>query len=363
MAFWDVGVDVALTRELAETAGDAAHAERGAEGAEEYGEGDAKEGVVAEDGEDGGHDAGAGAGLGARSGKSRRNEPGFVLRENSLSSAAYDVLYITHHSSFDEARDSETIVESTKVAGGASGKSGGLVATWARPRTLAELSCAEHKRLADLHAGAERRGFRRVSCGQWDGSVRQKAARDGNASGVEIAAQPDAARITLPAGTVIVAAGPWVVNLLPALPLAFSLGHSIVIRPSAPVPAHCVFTSIPGYAASPKIFPRSNGKVYLVRGADTSGILALSTAEVPVSKAKCDALKEIASNFISPALASGEVIARQACYRPELRHGAGPIVGELPGNSGKGLLVAVRHSCWGICNAPGTAKALRHQAP
>ena len=59
-----------------------------------------------------------------------------------------------------------TLLEASKIAGGASGKAGGLLALWAYPSNLVPLSFRLHAELAAEHGGEERWGFRRVHCGQ-----------------------------------------------------------------------------------------------------------------------------------------------------------------------------------------------------
>jgi len=82
--------------------------------------------------------------------------------------AAY---YLSHHPSFREGVDKITILEAstTGVAQGASGKAGGLIAKWAYPTELVDVSFPEHVRLAELHNGTERWGWRYVDCGMWEG--------------------------------------------------------------------------------------------------------------------------------------------------------------------------------------------------
>ena len=50
-----------------------------------------------------------------------------------------------------------------------SGVAGGLIATWAHPHELVNVSFPEHIRLAELHNSAERWGWRYVKCGNWKG--------------------------------------------------------------------------------------------------------------------------------------------------------------------------------------------------
>ncbi|KAF2878420.1 FAD dependent oxidoreductase-like protein [Massariosphaeria phaeospora] len=76
--------------------------------------------------------------------------------------------FMSHHEQFDRERDRITLLEATKIAGGASGKAGGLLALWAYPSCLVPLSYRLHKELSDIHNGPERWGYRAVHCGQLD---------------------------------------------------------------------------------------------------------------------------------------------------------------------------------------------------
>jgi len=77
------------------------------------------------------------------------------------STSAY---YLSRHPSFDRTRDSITLLEATQIAGGASGKAGGLLALWAFPSCIVPLSYRLHKELADEHGGEQRWGYRGVGC-------------------------------------------------------------------------------------------------------------------------------------------------------------------------------------------------------
>ncbi|KAJ9641939.1 hypothetical protein H2201_004475 [Coniosporium apollinis] len=99
------------------------------------------------------------------------------------STSAY---FLSHHPSFDRNRDSITLLESTKIAGGASGKAGGLLALWAYPSSIVPLSYKLHKELADKHGGTKRWGYRGVNCGQIEmkgRSVDPKAMDGKNSNG------------------------------------------------------------------------------------------------------------------------------------------------------------------------------------
>ena len=83
--------------------------------------------------------------------------------------------YIEGPRSADATRSSSglniTLLEASShgPAQGASGKAGGLVARWAYPKEIVNLSFDEHVRLAEKHGGAERWGWRYVNCGSWEG--------------------------------------------------------------------------------------------------------------------------------------------------------------------------------------------------
>jgi len=358
--------------------------------------------------------------------------------------------YITHHPSFSSDNPTVTILEASSVAGGASGKAGGLVAKWAYPKELVDITFVEHERLAKEHGGKERWGFRYTGCGQWtgrgedvqgEGEMTAKTSlekKEGLVSGKNtarrnvglpddldwmkeeltdayesMAADGDTAQVhpyqftmsmcelaqengaklvigkataieyagsgasrsvsgveyvneagskeVIPASTVIVAAGPWTSTILPSVPISGTRAHSITVRPTRPVSAYALFTEIalPKSSfrtsfGSPEIYARPNNEVYACSPGDGEPLPA-STKEVKVDQQVCDGLfKQISA--ISPELRGGEVTVNQACYLPNVNSGPRgcPIVGEV--DSAKGLIIAAGHTCWGICNAPGTAK-------
>ena len=57
----------------------------------------------------------------------------------------------------------------------------------------------------------------------------------------------------------------------------------------------------------------------------------------------------------SSELASSEIIAQQACYRPISSDGA-PIIGQVP--HVRGAYIATGHSVWGMLNGPATGEAV-----
>lgn len=79
--------------------------------------------------------------------------------------------YLTRHPTYSPSTTSITVLETSAhgVAQGASGKAGGLVAKWAFPSKIVDISFPEHVKLANEHNGKERWGWRFVSCGSWEG--------------------------------------------------------------------------------------------------------------------------------------------------------------------------------------------------
>ncbi|KAI9762852.1 MAG: hypothetical protein M4579_000205 [Chaenotheca gracillima] len=74
--------------------------------------------------------------------------------------------YLTRHPSFNPSLHSVTLLEATKIAGGSSGKAGGLLALWAYPSNIVPLSYRLHAELAKEHNGEDAWGYRRIHCGQ-----------------------------------------------------------------------------------------------------------------------------------------------------------------------------------------------------
>ncbi|KAI5803108.1 FAD dependent oxidoreductase [Geopyxis carbonaria] len=87
--------------------------------------------------------------------------------------------YLTRHPSYDPEKHKITVLEATRIAGGASGKAGGLLAVWAYPNNLVPLSFRLHQDLASEHGGDELWGYRRVSCGNLSATGRKRAELEG----------------------------------------------------------------------------------------------------------------------------------------------------------------------------------------
>jgi len=311
-----------------------------------------------------------------------------------------------------------TVIERWRVAGAASGKSGGFLARdWCRGTPVAALA----ERSFDLHAVwaqelGDRYGYRRVDTFAVTISDRRKFGR---AQGANMAGwlaadashrsrigtpdttaqiDPEAftrtlieaatlrgTRLTIgtvaglcmsrdgkrvegvtledgrdfPADAVIIAMGPW--SVLAArwvpLPAVHGLkGHSIVFRPEATLPSEAVFAE----------FEDADGETYapeIVPRADgTLYVCGLSgTAPLPLDPSQvnpepggCEKLRAISMRLV-PILGSAKVLASQACHRPITVDGI-PLIGPVPKVAG--VYIATGHSVWGMLNAPGTAEAL-----
>jgi glycine/D-amino acid oxidase-like deaminating enzyme len=161
------------------------------------------------------------------------------------------------------------------------------------------------------------------------------------------------------ADAVLLAMGPW--SLLAAqwvpLPPIYGLkGHSVIFKPDSPLPAEAIFAE----------FEDADGEVLTpeivpradgtlyVCGLSGSAALPIDPAKVRPEDGSCEKLREISVRLV-PQLRGARVIAEQACYRPISPDGL-PVIGAVP--QLEGAYVATGHSVWGMLNAPGTAEAL-----
>jgi glycine/D-amino acid oxidase-like deaminating enzyme len=311
-----------------------------------------------------------------------------------------------------------TVIERWRVAGAASGKSGGFLARdWCRGTAIAALA----ERSFDLHTAwaqelGDRYGYRRVDTFAVTLSDRRQS---GPAQGANIASwlavdasdrcrignrdttaqiDPEAFTRTLieaatsrgatltigtvaglktsrdgkrvegvvledgrnfPADAVIIAMGPWSVlaaRWLP-MPAVHGLkGHSIVFRPEARLPSEAVFAE----------FEDGDGDTYApeivpradgtlyVCGLSGNAPLPLDPSQVNPEPGGCEKLRAISTRLV-PILAAAKMLANQACHRPITADGI-PLIG--PASQVAGAFIATGHSVWGMLNAPGTAEAL-----
>ncbi|TFK84370.1 FAD dependent oxidoreductase [Polyporus arcularius HHB13444] len=373
-------------------------------------------------------------------------------------------LYLASHPRFAGASATVTLIEASKqgIAQGASGKAGGLVAKWAYPKELVNVSFQEHVRLANEYNGTDRWGWRFVNCGSWEGrgepfaqsgtgvgaggkrkSLEKTLGLDPDATSksrkstglpddlnwvkpeltesyspmaaagataqvhpylftksmMELAQEKGVNYIsgkvtsinvdqsggphvtgvtytpnesgadepqTLPATHVILAAGAWSPKIVSSLPIVGTRAHSITIVPQSgtTIAPYVLFTEIalPSGVApkgprhvSPEIYARPTNEVYCCGPGDDSPVPE-TVDDVVVDQEACESIREHVMS-ISAELRAGTVDRRQACFLPVVSVGGGPIVGPAD-TIAKGLIIATGHTCWGICNAPGTAKAV-----
>ncbi|KAF8128584.1 FAD dependent oxidoreductase [Boletus edulis] len=350
--------------------------------------------------------------------------------------------YLTRHRSYSPSTTSVTVLEASThgVAQGASGKAGGLVAKWAYPSELVDISFPEHIRLANEHNGKERWGWRFANCGSWEGrgetlthrgtggsldtspgvvsprdesvhpddlnwvkkhlteSYSPMSAPDGTAqvhpylfttsmmdlamekgatllrgsataieqedgcvTGVRYSDPIDGSSKVTPATHVVLSAGAWSPSIVPSLPISATRAHSVTVRPNPEVTIapYVLFTEIAlpgGGVGTPEIYARPDNEIYACGLADDSP-LPTNVDGVEVDQTACQSIWEQVAS-ISTEFREATVEKRQACFLPVVDvRGGGPIIGEVR-SIAKGLYVAAGHTCWGICNAPGTAKVI-----
>ncbi|KAM0748279.1 DAO-domain-containing protein [Meredithblackwellia eburnea MCA 4105] len=180
---------------------------------------------------------------------------------------------------------------------------------------------------------------------------------------------------TIPASDVILAAGPWTGSLLSKLGLTSGAGrasaidgsraHSIVVKPppGRKLPAQALFTSIKtksgmrgGSTVEPEIYLRPDGTAYACGPTDHSSLPALASdvkVDTTATSSLFSQIVGLSSSHFSKE-EGAEVVAEQACYLPV---GSGdPVIGKVRGQDG--VYIASGHSCWGICNGPGTGKVV-----
>jgi glycine/D-amino acid oxidase-like deaminating enzyme len=186
------------------------------------------------------------------------------------------------------------------------------------------------------------------------GTAKSDKINDDGVVGVTYAlTTPGSQNVHIPADSILLAAGPWSPTLLPSLPITYTRSHSIVMEPSKPLSPHVLFTEIhspDAGVASPEIYARPHNRVYACAPGDDAPLPQLASL-VQTSPSTIVALREQVGSISTP-LKDGRVEVEQACYMPL----GGPIVGMV--DHVPGLVVATGHTCWGICNAPGTAKAV-----
>ncbi len=173
---------------------------------------------------------------------------------------------------------------------------------------------------------------------------------------------------SLAATDILLSAGPWTPQLFTRVHLKAPRGHSVVIKPSRNLSPYVLFSTIATppngsleHILSPEIYPRPGDglhdfdSVYACGPDDYDVPLPDTSESVAVEDRSCNDLWT-AVKSISQEIHDGEVITKQACYKPQIRpHEEDEEVGPIVGPTGiKGLWLATGHDEWGIQNAPGT---------
>ncbi|KAK4700841.1 hypothetical protein P7C70_g5401, partial [Phenoliferia sp. Uapishka_3] len=204
------------------------------------------------------------------------------------------------------------------------------------------------------------------------GTVESMTRSSSGSFSLEVQARDSGEKIKLEATKVVVAAGPWTGKLLGKLGVGGKKGggrakgisgsraHSVVVRtpkdkPS--LPAQALFTSIKELQKNtthePEIYNRPDGTAYACGPTDDSPLPSLASSVTVDPSATSAILTQIAALSpdyftLGPGESGAQVEVEQACYLPV---GSGdPVIGEVE----RGIWVASGHSCWGICNGPGT---------
>ncbi|KAI0138876.1 FAD dependent oxidoreductase [Xylariaceae sp. FL1272] len=214
--------------------------------------------------------------------------------------AAY---YLSHHPLFDQKEHSITLIEATKIAGGASGKAAGCLGAWADPACLGGSSFRLHAQLAADHDGGKNWGYRKclsADCDavqshpddpdsstpvpkridwvdhdkfRWFKPLGESAqchpylftttlARLAEAKGVSfvegfaesLVFSEDRSEVKgfmlrsrgsevrmISATDIILATGPWTGRILPGVPISGEKSHSVVIKPEREISPDIIF--------------------------------------------------------------------------------------------------------------------------
>ena len=115
--------------------------------------------------------------------------------------------------------------------------------------------------------------------------------------------------------------------------------------------------TIPQKRIPPEIYSRPDGTICLCGPSDEDVPLPETSDLVQVNQEVCDTIyNEISS--ISDEIRDGEVLSKQACYRPIVQ-GRNRDIGPLVGPTGiQSLWLAAGHDSWGIQNGPATGMVM-----
>jgi glycine/D-amino acid oxidase-like deaminating enzyme len=230
---------------------------------------------------------------------------------------------------------------------------------WLSPGVAVDRQLGSTETTAQVHPGKFAAALMRAAAahgaelrlGRVTGVVRRSSGA--RVEGVEVEGE------IIEGDAVVIAMGPWSILASAWLPLpgVFGLkGHSLIFDTGTELPAEALFLEYreaTGVVQAPELFPRDDGTTY-VCAISSESPLPIDPAAVVADPGAIERLERMCSE-LSPALASAEIVARQACYRPITRDGL-PLIGRVPGVEGG--YVATGHSVWGILNAPATGEAM-----
>ena len=180
----------------------------------------------------------------------------------------------------------------------------------------------------------------------------QAFARRAERSGVEMRVGLPAtlAAATSVAGQVLVAAGPWSIELVPAWRLRppIERGWGVVVTVELAQPPKRILEELSIDASgSDEPFAFS---LMTAAGATSLGSTFLSSE--PDAAAMVAPLRDRGKAFV-PALADARAVGLRACARPISFDGR-PLIGPLPNE--RGVYVCAGHGPWGISTGPGSAR-------
>jgi glycine/D-amino acid oxidase-like deaminating enzyme len=127
------------------------------------------------------------------------------------------------------------------------------------------------------------------------GSATDIAQENNTVKSVSYKSRDSGEEKTLEADTVILTAGPWTKTIWKAAPISALRAHSVTIRPSKPISAYCLFTSIDlpspnprrTTTVTPEIYARPNNEVYACGEGDHLIPLPTSSDLVKCDESRC----------------------------------------------------------------------------
>jgi glycine/D-amino acid oxidase-like deaminating enzyme len=177
----------------------------------------------------------------------------------------------------------------------------------------------------------------------------------GRVAGVELATGE-----RVPAGEVVVAAGPWTPQVIDPSgawrPIGSSWGVVVAVTLAAP-PSHVLEQAeIDIEPAGEAMDPAGSDDVAfsLVTAAGTSSLGSTFLDDEPDAAALVQSIVARGTSFV-PGIASARIGAHRVCARPLSIDGR-PLVGRVPGVDG--LWVAAGHGPWGISTGPASGRFL-----